>query len=75
MNPDAVLFDGENVVFAHKMNDGRYAKFILKMNFKDKLRHNKSRFKEYLNTFKSAVIVLAENLKEPRYKVISGGID
>lgn len=74
-NPDAVLLDGKNVLFAHKMKDGRYAKFILKMNFKDKLRHNKSRFKEYLNTFKSAGIVLAENLKEPHYKVISGGID
>lgn len=73
--PDAVLFDGENVVFAQKMTDGRYVKFVLKMNFKDKLRHNKSRFKEYLNTFKSAGIVLAENLKEPRYKIISGAID
>jgi len=73
--PGAVLFDGESIIYAHQLKDGRYAKFVLKVNIKDKLKHNKSRFKEYLNVFKTAGIVLAENLKEPRYKVISGGIE
>lgn len=73
--PDVVLFDGNNIVFAQRLDDGRYAKFILEVNYKDKLRHLKSRFNEYLNTFKSAGIVDADNLREPRYKTIKGEVE
>ena len=74
-DPNVVLFNGKDLVFAEKLNDGRYAKFVLKLNFNARLRHNKSRFKEYLNVFKSAGIVLADNLREPRYEIIKGKIE
>ncbi|MBL4832607.1 MAG: minor capsid protein [Pseudomonas sp.] len=73
--PDVVLFDGNNIVFARRLGDGRYAKFILEVNYKDKLRHLNSRFNEYLNTFKSSGIVDADNLREPRYEIIKGKIE
>lgn len=72
--PDAVLIDNKDLVFAKRLNDGRYAKFILKLNFKGSLRVNKSRFKEYLNTFITAGIVEKSNLLEVRYTLIEGEV-
>lgn len=74
-DPDVVLFDGKDVIFANQLKDGRYAKFVLKLNFKGRLRHDKSRFKEYLNTFISAGIIDKANLLEPRYEVITGKVN
>jgi len=74
-SPDVVLFDGDNIVFAKRVDDGRYAKFILKVNYQDKFRHLKSRFNEHLNLFKSAGIVDADNLREQRYEILKGKIE
>jgi len=75
--PDAILWDSLNpsLIYAKKLDDGRYAKFVVKVNMKGKLQHNKSRFNEFLNTVKSAGIVKGDNLKEGRYQLIEGKIE
>lgn len=74
--PDAILYDNESptLIYAKKLADGQYAKFVLKLDFKAKLRVNKSRFNETLNTFVSAGLVDWSNLNGPRFEVIQGEI-
>lgn len=75
--PDAVLLDKSDnkLIYARRMEDGRYAKFVVSINIKTKLQHNKSRFKEVLNHVVTAGLVNAHNLKEGRYQLIQGVIE
>lgn len=75
--PDAVLFnkDDNTIVYAKKLNDGRYAKFVIKTNLKRKFKTSKSRFKEFLNTVITAGIVQPYNLTQRNYELIEGQID
>jgi SPP1 gp7 family putative phage head morphogenesis protein len=76
-DPDVVLFDKNDpaLIYAKHLGDGRYAKFIVKVNLKTKFRHIKGRFKEYLNQVRTAGIVKGYNLKDTAYELIKGDIE
>lgn len=75
--PTAILFDksDQSLLYAFKLGNGRYAKFIVHLNFKGKLTQFEQRFNDYLNVFKSASLTYANNLIGPDLELVQGEID
>lgn len=74
--PDVVLYDktSGDLIYAQRLGNGKYAKFVVRLNFKTKIQLNKSRFKESLNLVKTAGVVAAHNLRQSQYEVIVGEV-
>lgn len=75
--PDAVIYDNvdTSLIYAKRLDDGRYVKFVLKLYFKAKLNVNKSRFRGASNTFQSAGVVAWSSLNGERFEIIEGKIE
>lgn len=75
--PDIVLWDREDpaLIYARKLSNGNYAKFVVRLNLKAKLNVNKMRFRESLNAIKTAGVVSWADLNATRYEILEGQLE
>jgi len=82
--PDVVLWDtgiGGNrkpnpaLIYAFKLDDGRYVKYVFRISLKEAFKHDSTKFKAELNSLRTAGIVQGFDLKGERYNVIIGSVE
>lgn len=82
--PDVVLWDSgisgnrspnPALIYAFKLDDGRYAKYVFRISLKESFKQDSTKFKANLNSLRTAGIVQRNDLTGDRYNIIVGKLD